>query len=159
MIILNWLDGWRGHKLEKSILWNNCGLIVGTLPGFDITTLAILDALYLPTGCLILKRVILDGSEGFNNFLELWWLVASGGLGIWASSTSFQKSIIGWPQQPPNERVPDTSKKLDSWWSIPQKGTDFDNLGARDDLTIRISNFFDEMRLSRSLRPLRLLRL
>ena len=31
-------------------------------------------------------------------------------------------------------------------------------LGAKDDQTIRISNFFDETRLSRSLRPLRLLR-
>ena len=32
-------------------------------------------------------------------------------------------------------------------------------MGARDDQTIRISIFFDEMRLSRSLRPWRLLRL
>jgi hypothetical protein len=43
--------------------------------------------------------------------------------------------------------------------SIPQKGTSFDHLGARDDPNIRISNLFDEMRLLRSLRPLRLLRL
>jgi hypothetical protein len=41
--------------------------------------------------------------------------------------------------------------------SISQKVTGVDNLGARNDLTIRISNFFDEMRLSRSLRSLRLL--
>ena len=94
-----------------------------------------------------------------NNFVELWCLVASGGVDIWVSSTSFQKSNIGWPQQPPKERVPDISKKLDFWWFILQKGTSFDHLGARDDLTIRISNFFDEMRLLRSLRPLRLLRL
>ena len=33
-----------------------------------------------------------------NNFVELWCLVASGGVDIWVSSTSFQKSIIGWPQ-------------------------------------------------------------
>jgi hypothetical protein len=32
-------------------------------------------------------------------------------------------------------------------------------LGARYDPTIRISNFFGEMRLLRSLKPLRLLRL
>ena len=41
-----------------------------------------------------------------NNFLELWCLVASGGLGFWVLSTSFQKSNIGWPQQPPTEKVP-----------------------------------------------------
>ena len=75
------------------------------------------------------------------------------------SILGFQKSNIRWPQQPPKERVPDISKKLDFWWSIPQKGTGFDHLGARDDLTIRISIFFDEMRMLRSLRPLRLLRL
>ena len=46
-----------------------------------------------------------------------------------------------------------------SWWSIPQKGTCIGHFGARNDPTIRISNFFDEMRLSRSLRLLRLLRL
>ena len=40
-----------------------------------------------------------------NNFLESWCLVASGGLGIWVSSTSFQKSNIGWPQQPPTEKL------------------------------------------------------
>ena len=34
----------------------------------------------------------------------------------------------------------------------------FNHLGARDDQIIRISEFFDEMRLSRSLRPLRPLR-
>ena len=36
-----------------------------------------------------------------NNFLKLWCLVALGGLDIWvSSSTSFQKSNIGWPQPP-----------------------------------------------------------
>ena len=39
------------------------------------------------------------------NFLELRWLVASGVVDIWVSSTSFQKSNIGWPQQPPTEIV------------------------------------------------------
>ena len=38
-------------------------------------------------------------------FLELWWLVGSGGFTIWVSSTSFQKSNIAWPQQPPAEKV------------------------------------------------------
>ena len=40
-----------------------------------------------------------------GNFLELWWLVSSGVVGIWVSSTSFQKNDIGWPQQPPTEIV------------------------------------------------------
>ena len=74
------------------------------------------------------------------------------------SSTSFQKNDNGWPQQPPTERVSDISKKLDFSGSIPQKGTGIGHLGARDDQIIRISNYFDEMRLSRSLRPLRLSR-
>ena len=36
---------------------------------------------------------------------ELWWLVGSRGFTIWVSSTSFQKTIIGLPQQPPTEKV------------------------------------------------------
>ena len=31
--------------------------------------------------------------------------MASGGLDIWVSSTNFQKSNTGWPQQPPTEEV------------------------------------------------------
>jgi hypothetical protein len=34
-----------------------------------------------------------------NSFIELWCLVASGGLEICVSSTSFQKNDINWPQQ------------------------------------------------------------
>ena len=34
-----------------------------------------------------------------ENFLQLWWLVTSGVVGIWVSSTSFLKSNISWPQQ------------------------------------------------------------
>ena len=37
-------------------------------------------------------------------FLELWRL-GSGGFTIWVSSTSFQKSNIVWPQEPPAEKV------------------------------------------------------
>ena len=36
----------------------------------------------------------------------------------------------------------DISEKLDFWWSILQKGTGIDHLGAKDDQTIRISNLF-----------------
>ena len=48
-----------------------------------------------------------------NNFIELWCLVASGGLDICISSTRFKKNYIGWPQQPPTERASDISEKLD----------------------------------------------
>ena len=78
---------------------------------------------------------------------------------FWVPQLFFKKSNISWPQQPPTERVPDISKKSDFCWSIPWKGASIGHIGARDDLTIRTSNFFDEMRLLRSLRPLRLLRL
>ena len=48
-----------------------------------------------------------------ENFDELWSLVASGGLEFCVSSTSFQKSNIGWPQQPLTEKTSDISEKLD----------------------------------------------
>ena len=34
-----------------------------------------------------------------ENFLEIWWLVASGVADIRVSSTGFQKNDISWPQQ------------------------------------------------------------
>ena len=40
-----------------------------------------------------------------DNFIDLWSLVGSGGVDIWVSSTSSQKSDIGWPQQPLTEKV------------------------------------------------------
>ena len=103
------------------------------------------------------SKLSLIGSR-IDNFSNLWCPVASGGSYILVSSTSFQKNDIGWPQQPPTKRVSNISEILDFWWSIPQKGTSVGHLGARDNQTIRISNFFDEMRLWRSLRSLRLLR-
>ena len=48
-----------------------------------------------------------------NNFIDLWYLVASGGLGICVSSTNFQNNDICWPQQPPTERVSDISENFD----------------------------------------------
>ena len=68
------------------------------------------------------------------------------------------KSYIGWPQQPPTEKVPNISKKLDFWWSIPQKGTSIGHFGAGDDQTIWIRKFFEEIGLLRLLRPVRLQR-
>ena len=40
-----------------------------------------------------------------KKIIEIWCLVASGGLDICVSSTSFQKNDISWPQQPPTEKV------------------------------------------------------
>ena len=39
-------------------------------------------------------------------------------------------------------------ENLDFSYSIPLEGTNIGHLGARHDKTIKISNFFDEMRLS-----------
>ena len=48
-----------------------------------------------------------------KDFVDLWCLVASGDLDNCVPSTSFQKSNIGWPQQPPTEMVSDISKTMD----------------------------------------------
>ena len=53
-------------------------------------------------------------------FLELWCLVALGGLHIWVSSTRFEKNNMARPQQPPTEKVPDISEEGDFLISIPQ---------------------------------------
>ena len=84
--------------------------------------------------------------------------VCSWGLGIWVSSTNFQKNNKGWPQQPPTERVPNISEKLDFWGSNPQQGTCVVHFGGKDDQTIRIRKFFEKKRLLRLLRPARLQR-
>ena len=54
-----------------------------------------------------------------KNFDDFLCLGASGGLEFCVSSTSFQKSNIGWPQQPPTEKLlkfnlifHDSTKKL-----------------------------------------------
>ena len=48
-----------------------------------------------------------------NHFIDLWCLVALGGIKFCVLSTSFQRNDIGWPQQPPTEKVSDISEKLD----------------------------------------------
>ena len=48
-----------------------------------------------------------------ENFDDLSLAAWSLGLPICVSSTTFQKSSISWPQQPPTERVSDISEKLD----------------------------------------------
>ena len=53
----------------------------------------------------------LRGSK-IENFDVIWWLGASGGYDFCVSSTSFQKSCIGWPQQPLTEGTSDIGLKL-----------------------------------------------
>ena len=84
--------------------------------------------------------------------------VYSLGLEIWPLSFKFNFGLMGWPQQPPRERVPKINKIVGFWWSIPHWETRIGHFGAMVDGNIKLSNFFCEMRLSRSLRPLRLLR-
>ena len=50
----------------------------------------------------------LRGSR-IENFDELWCLGALGGLDFCVSSTRFQKSNIGWPQEPLTEKTTDIS--------------------------------------------------
>ena len=48
-----------------------------------------------------------------DNFDDISLTAWSQELPICVSPTSFQKSSIGWPQQPPTERVSNISEKLD----------------------------------------------
>ena len=115
--------------------------------------------LYRVTHIEMISSKHLGGVEGMRNLIVCISLAArSRGLPTCVSSV-FLKSSIGWPQQPPPERVSDISENFYFWWSIPWKGTSIGHFGARNDPTIRISKIFDEMRLSRSLRLLRSLRL
>ena len=45
------------------------------------------------------------GGSGIKNVDDLWCLGASGRLEFCVSSVSFQNSNIGWPQQPPTEKL------------------------------------------------------
>ena len=79
-----------------------------------------------------------------NNFAELWCLVASRGLDIWVSWTSFQKSNISWPQQPPTEKVlkfnmifHDSTKKF--FVSKHQNKATFKNLDDSENLSNNFS--------------------
>ena len=60
------------------------------------------------TGWIIVKWTKLNGSDRYrriNNFIELWYLVALGGLDICVSSTNFQENDISWPKQPLTKKV------------------------------------------------------
>ena len=83
-----------------------------------------------------------------ENFDDISLAACSQGLPICVSSTSFQKSSIGWPQQPPTDRVSDISKTMDFWWSNPQKGTIIGHFGAMNNPTIK-NKAVEVMRLFR----------
>ena len=55
-----------------------------------------------------------------DNFLELWCIVASEGVDSCVSLNRLKKNDMGWPQQPPTEKVPDISEKWYFLISIPQ---------------------------------------
>ena len=90
----------------------------------------------------------LRGSS-IGNFDELWGLVASLGFDFCVSSTSFQKSNIVWPQQPPIEKLlkfnqvfHDSTKKL--CFSKHQNKAEFKSL---DDSRV-LSDDFPGLRVS-----------
>ena len=85
--------------------------------------------------------------------------VYSLGVDIWLLSFKFNFGLMGWPPQPPRERVSKINKIVGFWWPIPHWETRIGRFGAMVDENIKLSNFFSEMRLSRSLRPLRPMRL
>ena len=91
--------------------------------------------------CVSIRWKALRGRKIYN-CIELWCLMGSGGVDFCVSSTSFQKSTVGWPQQSPTERVSNISEKLDFLWSIQQKGTGIGYLGTRDDAMIMLSIFW-----------------
>ena len=53
------------------------------------------------------------GSRKIENFDDISLAAWLQGVPICVSSTSFQKSCIGWPQQPPTEMVSNISKTMD----------------------------------------------
>ena len=96
-----------------------------------------------------------------NMQIEFDWKLSvySLGLDIWLLSFKSKSGLMGWPPQPPRERVLKINKIVGFWWSISHWETRIGIFGAVIDGIIKLSNFFCEMRLLRSLRPLRLLRL
>ena len=80
-----------------------------------------------------------------NNSLQSWCLVASGVVGIWVSSTSFQKIDMGWPQQPLTKKMVnfnmifhESTKSI--FFSKHQNKAEFKNL---DDSKVLSRNFSD----------------
>ena len=80
--------------------------------------------------------------------------VYSLGVEIWLLSFKFNFGLMGWPPQPPRDRVLKINKIVGFWWSISHWETRIGIFGAMIDGNIKLRNLFYEMRLLRSLRPL-----
>ena len=119
---------WRIFRREKIYFHKYFPVIQGLSTGIDI--------FWRP------RRPTINNFLVKMNVSAYFW-----GLGIWVSPTKFWKNNIGWPQQPPSERVPYISEKLDFWWSIPKKMTIIGHFGALDDQTIRIKIIFEGIEL------------
>ena len=124
--------------------------------------------------CSICTKKLLDihcvrGQSGFFNLVQTERNVQikfdlklseySLGVDIWLLSFKFNSGLMGWPPQPPRERVLKINKIVVFWWSISHWRTKIGLFCAMVDENIKLKNLFCEMRLLRSLRPLRLLRL
>jgi len=79
--------------------------------------------------------------------------VYSSGVDIWLLSFKFNFGLVGWPPQPPRERVLKINKIEGFWWSISHWEAKIGLFGAMVNGNIKLSNLFCEMRLLRSLRP------
>ena len=94
-----------------------------------------------------------------NNFLELWCLVSSGGAVIWVYQPVFKKIASAGLSSLRQKGYQILVKNWIFDDPLHKKKNCIGHLCVRDDPTMRSSKLFDEMRLLRSLRPLRLLRL
>ena len=108
------------------------------------------------------SKSALRGRE-INNFIALWCLVPSGGVGICVSSKQFSKKwLASTASQQKKYQISVKNWIFDD--PIYQKGLllviwVLGMINRSNDQTIMISGFFDDIRLLRSLRPLRSLRL
>ena len=88
------------------------------------------------------------GQSGFFNLaqtegnmqikFDLKLSVYSLGVDIWLLSFKFNSGLIGWPPQPPRERVPKINKIVGFWWSIPNLETRVGHFGAMVDGNINL---------------------
>ena len=77
--------------MEKDYLWICGKILIGILQGISYWN-------------LFYELTLTDRNMQARFYLKV--LLKSWGLDIWVSSTNFQKSNIGWPQQPPTEIGP-----------------------------------------------------
>ena len=99
LFTVHWWKVCKYHTMGLSCLWSPClvrFLRLGknhTLPKFVLQGVSYLSVFF--------KLTLTDRNMQVRFCLKV--SVYSWGYGIWVSSTSFQKSNIGWPQKPPTE--------------------------------------------------------